>query len=195
MPYRTLAAGLTLGIILAATAPSAAQHALGGGAALDGSLFGGPNRFNQAAPLPNYRSRNLLVTGNVAGGRGFRDTVGYGAEFDFRGETGSDDLFTERANSAFSAPVGIALARSKGDVKEPSPPPARSKKSVSPTATPAVVCTRSLRPARLVTTLTSRTTGSVIRRSRGVSDSDLDGPPNGTRTPTSCVTSEPRTSS
>ena len=104
MPHRTLAAGLTLGIILAATAPSAAQHALGGGYALDGSLFGGPNSLNQAAPLPNYRSRNLLVTGNVAGGRGFRDTVGYTAEFDFRDETGSDELFAERANSAWSAP-------------------------------------------------------------------------------------------
>jgi len=104
MGHRTLAATLTLGIIFVATAPTAGQDALGGGYALDGRLFGGPNSFNQAAPAANYRSRNLLVTGNVAGGRGFRETVGYTAEFDFREDTGSDDLFTERANSALSAP-------------------------------------------------------------------------------------------
>ena len=103
MSHRTLAAGLTLGTILVATAPSAGQDSLGG-YALDGSLFGGPNSLNQTAPLANYRSRNLLVTGNVVGGRGFRETVGYTAEFDFRAETGSDDLFAERANSALSAP-------------------------------------------------------------------------------------------
>ncbi len=103
MSHRTFAAGLTLGALLVATAPSAGQDSLGG-YALDGSLFGGPNSLNQAAPLANYRSRNLLVTGNVVGGRGFRETVGYTAEFDFRGDTGSDDLFAERANSALSAP-------------------------------------------------------------------------------------------
>ena len=87
----------------------AAQNALdaGNGTALDAGLSPYQGSYNQPLPVPNFRSRNLLVTGNVAGGRGFRDTVGYSAEFDFRGETGSDDLFRERANSAFWANINI----------------------------------------------------------------------------------------
>lgn len=105
MRQHLLAAGLCwFGLTLAATPPSPAQDALGGGTALDGNLIQGGNRFNQAAPIADYRSRNLLVTGNVAGGRGFRGTIGYAAEFDFRASTGSDDLFSERALSALSAP-------------------------------------------------------------------------------------------
>ena len=97
--------------MLAATPPSPAQNALGGGTALDGNLIQGGNRFNQASPIADYRSRNLLITGNVANGRGFRGTVGYGAEFDFRGSTGSDDLFSERALSAFSAPSFVTAGQ------------------------------------------------------------------------------------
>ena len=90
--------------MLAATPPSPAQNALGGGTALDGNLIQGGNRFNPSAPVADYRSRNLLVTGNVARGRGFRGTVGYTAEFDFRGPTGSDEPFAQRAVSAVRAP-------------------------------------------------------------------------------------------
>ena len=105
MRHRLFAAGLCwCGLALVATPPSGAQNALGGGAALDGNLIQGGNRFNPSAPVADYRSRNLLVTGNVAGGRGFRGTVGYTAACDFRGPTGSDDLFAQRAFSALSAP-------------------------------------------------------------------------------------------
>ncbi len=105
MRHRLFAAGLCwFGLALVATPPSGAQSALGGGTALDGNLIQGGNRFNPSAPVADYRSRNLLVTGNVASGRGFRGTVGYTAEFDFRGITGADDLFAERAISALSAP-------------------------------------------------------------------------------------------
>ena len=107
----TLTAGLMLGAALVASAPSSAQDALGSGSALDGNLLEGISRYNPTAPAPNYRGRNLLVTDNVAGGRGFRGTVGYTAEFDFRGATGADDLFRERANSAFSAPSFITAGR------------------------------------------------------------------------------------
>ncbi len=107
----TLTAGLMLGAALVATAPSSGQDALGGGSALDSNLLNGTSRYNPAAPTANYRGRNLLVTGNVAAGRGFRGTVGYTAEFDFRGATGADDLFRERANSAFSAPSFITAGR------------------------------------------------------------------------------------
>ena len=107
----TLTAGLMLGAALVTAAPSSGQNALGGGSALDGNLIDGRGRYNAPAAVLNYRARNLLITGNVAGGRGFRGTVGYGAAFDFRGETGSDDLFRERANSAFSAPSFITAGR------------------------------------------------------------------------------------
>jgi hypothetical protein len=107
----TRTAGLVLTATLVGVAPASGQNALGGGSALDGNLIDGRNRYNSPAAIPNYRGRNLLVTGNVAGGRGFRGTVGYGAEFDFRGATGSDDLFRERANSAFSAPSFITAGR------------------------------------------------------------------------------------
>jgi len=107
----TLTASLMMGAVLAAAAPSSGQNALGSGSALDGNLIEGISRYNTAAPAPNFRGRNLLVTGNVAAGRGFRGTVGYTAEFDFRGLTGADDLYRERANSAFSAPSFITAGR------------------------------------------------------------------------------------
>ncbi|MHC4080600.1 MAG: tetratricopeptide repeat protein [Planctomycetota bacterium] len=94
------------------SAPAAAQFELGGGDALDantGSAYGGRNL---PAPVQDFRSRNLLVTRNVGGGRGFRGTVGYTSQFDFRGALGSDDLFRERANSAFSSPRFVAAGRS-----------------------------------------------------------------------------------
>lgn len=100
-----LAAGLLSG------GSAHAQNALGGGGALDANLGVGTGRVNAPRTVEDYRARNLIVTGNVAGGRGFRGTVGYGAETDFRGVTGVDDLFGFRADSALSAP---AIATSPG---------------------------------------------------------------------------------
>ena len=108
MRHGTLSVVLMSGAALAITASSPGQDALGGGSALDDNLLIGTSRYNTSAPVPDFRGRNLLVTGNVAGGRGFRGTVGYTAELDFRGRTGSDDLYRERANSAFSAPSFIS---------------------------------------------------------------------------------------
>jgi hypothetical protein len=55
--------------------------------------------------------RNAVVTGNVGGGRAFRGDVGYSAAGDFRGETGSDDLFTFQRDSAYS---GLATQGIRG---------------------------------------------------------------------------------
>jgi hypothetical protein len=85
-------------------APAAAQTALGSGNALDNNLGVGTGGINQPAAAPNYRERNLIVTGDVIGGRGFRGSVGYTAEADFRGALGSNDLFRFRADSAISSP-------------------------------------------------------------------------------------------
>ncbi len=74
----------------------------GSGTELDASLRQG-SRVNQPIAATDYRSRNLVVTGDVAGGRGFRGTVGYSAEGDFRGALGSDSNREFRANSALSS--------------------------------------------------------------------------------------------
>jgi hypothetical protein len=93
------------------SAPAAAQYELGGGDVLDSNTATGFGNQNLPAQVQDFRSRNLLITGNVVGGRGFRGTVGYTAQYDFRGELGSDDLFRERANSAFSSPLSLTAGR------------------------------------------------------------------------------------
>jgi hypothetical protein len=93
-------------VLLAASllAPAAsAQDALGGGNALDNNFGVGSGGVNQNARQENFRARNNIVTGNVAAGRGFRGSVGYVADYAFRGQLGSDDLFSFRADSAFSS--------------------------------------------------------------------------------------------
>jgi hypothetical protein len=73
---------------------------------LDAGLQQG-RRVNQSVAQQDYRARNLVVTGDVAGGRGFRGTVGYSAEGDFAARTGSDDSREFRANSALSSIAAI----------------------------------------------------------------------------------------
>lgn len=97
----------TAALTLILTSGAAAQNALGDGATLDANPAQGYGGRNMATPEQNFRLRNLLVTGDVAGGRGFRGSVGYAAEYDFRGELGSNELFPFRAYSAFSDPQWI----------------------------------------------------------------------------------------
>ena len=78
---------------------------LGSGNALDANTQVGSGRSNTTSAPVDYRARNLVVTGNVAGGRGFRGSVGYTADTDFRGSTGSDDIFSFQADSAYSSVV------------------------------------------------------------------------------------------
>lgn len=72
--------------------------------ALDAGLQVG-SKTNAAAKQEDFRSRNLVVTGDVAAGRGFRGSVGYTAEGDFRGATGGDANVDFRRNSALSNPA------------------------------------------------------------------------------------------
>ncbi len=44
------------------------------------------------SPKPISTSGNLIVTGNVSGGKHFRDSVPYGSTWDFRAETGTSSL-------------------------------------------------------------------------------------------------------
>lgn len=73
--------------------------------ALDAALQVGSGGKNNAAYQEDLRSRNLVVTGDVAGGRGFRGSVGYTAESDFRGATGGDSSQRFRSDSAMSNPA------------------------------------------------------------------------------------------
>ena len=91
-----------LSVTLAVSSPAPAQDSLGSGTALDANLSPGSGGFNRPAPQEDFRARNLLITNNVIGGRGFRDSVGYTADFDFRGVLGSDALYSFRADSAWS---------------------------------------------------------------------------------------------
>ena len=95
-----------LGMIMAAACGgrSLGQDALGSGNALDANASQTSGGRNARTARIDYGARNLIVTDNVAAGRGFKGTVGYTARYDFRGETGSDDLYSFRADSALSAP-------------------------------------------------------------------------------------------
>ncbi len=101
---------LVLGGVLAAGADEAAlgQNALGTGRALDANLAVGSRGNNAPADRIDFRGRNLLITREIAGGRGFRGTIGYRAMDDFRGAIGSDDLFRFQAGSAFSSPSFVS---------------------------------------------------------------------------------------
>ncbi|MHC4947168.1 MAG: hypothetical protein ACYTG1_02745 [Planctomycetota bacterium] len=91
-------------LVGALAADARAQDALGSGDALDANPSATQGRRNRPAPVQDFRSRNRLVTRDVAGGREFRGLVGYADEGDFRGRLGSNDLFNFRAGSAFSSP-------------------------------------------------------------------------------------------
>jgi hypothetical protein len=75
--------------------------------ALDRNLQVGGGRANQATPQQDYRARNLVVTGDVAGGRGFRGSVGYRAEDDFAAPTSQAATIQFRRDSAYSNPLAL----------------------------------------------------------------------------------------
>ncbi len=90
---RLIAFGLCLGAVSNA---GMAQHRL------DRNLQRGSGGINRQTDRINYRARNYVVTGNVGGGREFRDengTLGYVAAGAFSDQLGTDDLFRFRARS------------------------------------------------------------------------------------------------
>ena len=97
-----LAAG-ALAAALAMTPAATAQNALGDGAALDGNTGYGTGGRNTYMPIEDFRRRNLVVTGNVAGGRGFQGEIDYTEPKAFRQEVGSDANFGFRAGSYLSS--------------------------------------------------------------------------------------------
>jgi hypothetical protein len=122
MQQITLRASVVAILVLASARAADAQNALGGGDALSrdtrhsdprmtsnqgvldaNSRVGGMGE-NGARAKEDYFSRNLIVTGDVAGGRGFRGSVGYREQSEFTGQTGSDDNRSWRAYSVYSSP-------------------------------------------------------------------------------------------
>ncbi|MAB71739.1 MAG: hypothetical protein CMJ54_04465 [Planctomycetaceae bacterium] len=91
------------------------RDALGSGDALDNNLrvgSGGRNGYSPRAAAFSYQAiqaRNLVVTNNVAGGRGFRSDpgflggVGYLAPRDFRGTLGGDANYGFERDSALGS--------------------------------------------------------------------------------------------
>lgn len=102
-------AGLAAGAAMFAQSAAAQSggNALGSGTALQKRLGqSGGGASAQVAPgatrpsIANQaRLNNAIVTGEVGGGRQFRGSVGYSGALDFRGRTGSDDLFRFQRDS------------------------------------------------------------------------------------------------
>ncbi|MDX2116441.1 MAG: hypothetical protein SFZ24_12595 [Planctomycetota bacterium] len=83
------------------------------GRALDANtrVGGGGMNTNRANFYQELAFRNAVVTGNVGGGKAFRGDIGYTAAEDFRGRTGTDDLFRFQRDSAYS---GLATQDLRG---------------------------------------------------------------------------------
>ena len=92
-----------------ATAPALGQVAVQNGSALDANQQVGSGGYNQAGAQVDYRARNLLITGEVGGGRAFRGSVDYRAAGSFQGSLGSDSLFNFRRDSVYSAPGAAGI--------------------------------------------------------------------------------------
>lgn len=101
-----------LALIAACALPASAQNALGSGSKLDKNAQRGSGGVNNAVNDDLQQSlllRNAIVTGNAPGGLSFRGSVGYVGEREFRGELGSDDLFSFRRDSLYSGISGLGI--------------------------------------------------------------------------------------
>ena len=90
---------------LVAVPSTFAQNRVGSdGRALDANQQVGSAGVNPADGRLDFSRQNDIITGNVGGGRGFQDTVGYGAVGEFQDNLGSDSLFNFRSGSLSSSP-------------------------------------------------------------------------------------------
>lgn len=111
-PRRLLCVFLAAGPMAALPSLALAQQRAGGdGRALDANQQVGSGGVNAAAVQPDFRVRNDMVTGNVAGGRELRINRPYSAPGELQTGLGSDDLFRFRAQSLPSSPVNLSGAQ------------------------------------------------------------------------------------
>ena len=99
-----LTAGLMLPVMTHKTHAQLAADQ-GGGRALDANPGVNSRGTNRLENQVDYAARNDLITGNVAGGFGFRGSIDYTAPGAFRGTLGSENLFNFRAQSLNSSPA------------------------------------------------------------------------------------------
>ncbi|MFN3166711.1 MAG: hypothetical protein ACE37H_06565 [Phycisphaeraceae bacterium] len=107
---------LTTAALLAASlacAPVLGQNQVQNGSAHDANQQVGSGGYNRPAEQVDYRARNLLITGNVGGGRAFQGEVGYTAPGEFQGTLGSDTLFNFRRDSIYSS-IGLGGLQARG---------------------------------------------------------------------------------
>ncbi len=103
---------IALALMLTLAGAAASQNALGDGRKNDKSNQQGSGGYNAPSNTDLQQSfalRNAIVTGNAPGGVSFRGNVGYIADRDFRGELGSDSLFSYRRDSLYSGISGLGL--------------------------------------------------------------------------------------
>jgi hypothetical protein len=81
---------------------------MGSGNLLDANTQLGSGGANAGGTPIDWNARNLVVTNDVPGGRGFRGNVGYTAATDFRGVTSADANYGFRRDSALSNPAFLA---------------------------------------------------------------------------------------
>ena len=106
---------LALAIAATLAPPSHAQTRTGSdGRALDANQQVGSGGYNPEDGKMDFSQQNNIITGNVAGGRGFQDDIGYGAVGEFRDNLGSDELFNFRAESLSSSPGYLNAANVGG---------------------------------------------------------------------------------
>lgn len=107
-------AGLTMlstAAVLLCAGSALGQNALGDGTALDRNLqVGSGGKNTRVRDLgAQIRFNNAIVTGQAIGGASFRGSVGYSATNEFRASTSSDDLYTFRRDSAYSAAPALGI--------------------------------------------------------------------------------------
>jgi len=110
----TAAAALVVG-----PAPLAnAQQRVQNGNALDANHQVGSGGANRLENQVDYAQRNLLVTGQVGGGRSFQGNIDYFTAGGFQDGLGSDSLFNFRRDSIYSSPqaLGVQVRNTGGQV-------------------------------------------------------------------------------
>ncbi|MBB6429542.1 hypothetical protein [Algisphaera agarilytica] len=113
---RSVWSAMAVAGLMAVPATAQTRANQGGGRALDANNQVGSGGTNRLENQVDYSARNDLITGNVAGGFGFQDDVGYSAPGAFLDDLGSEELFSFRAASLGSSPV-IANLPNAGTIR------------------------------------------------------------------------------
>ena len=107
-------AGAGVVVVLLAAATAWGQYATGGnGRLLDANRRIGSGGVNERVSPVDTRlnTGNLMMTGNVTGGRSFKGTVGYSSPYEIQVATGTGTLDTFRRDSVGSRHLGTGIVQ------------------------------------------------------------------------------------